>query len=139
MSITNITKRIGAFYDDKGEYIGKKGFSKTDKSFDFAQGSFNVVPEKVTYTEVKRWYWDVHIYHYNINNPNPFNFSKKVEPIMDAELYNIMLKTKIARDLNDLAKGNRWDWLNFKTIAIAAVIIGILYALFQGKLHLGGG
>ena len=93
MSITNVKKRIAVFYDDKGEQLGKKAFSKTSKSFDYAGKSFNIFQDDATFTTTKRWYWDVEQYHYNINNPNPFLLNKKHEPIMDSEMYNIQLKT----------------------------------------------
>lgn len=134
MSITGITKRIACFYDNKGDYLGKKAFSNTEKVFDYAGCSFNVVHEDVTITKLKRWYWNLDIYHYNINNPMPLDFKKTVEPIIDSELYNIQLKTKVARDLNDLSKTGLQ--LNAKTILIGIGILVIGWLVMTGKIKL---
>lgn len=134
MAITGIKKRIACFYDDKGEFLDKKGFSKTASTLDYGDRSFNVYQDGVTVTKIKRWYWDIELYHYNFNNPNPMILNKKHEPIIDSEMYNIQLKTKVARDLNDLSKGGLK--LNWKTILIGLVIIAIIYALATGGIKL---
>jgi len=136
MSITNIKKRIACFYDDKGEFIGKKAFSKTDKLLDYEGRTFNIFQDGISSTKMKRWYWDVEQYHYNINNPNPFLLNKKCEPKVDSEVYNIQLKTKVMRDLNDLSKGSIFGNLNAKTIFILAGVAILLYLLFTKKIAL---
>jgi hypothetical protein len=136
MSITGIKRRVACFYDDKGEFLGKKGFNKKASLLDYKDRSYNVLQTGVTSTPVKRWYWDLEQYHYNINNPNPLNLSKRVEPILSSEMYNIQLKTKVARDLNDLAKpGFKFD---FKTVMIIVAILAVIYALSTGAIDLGG-
>lgn len=138
MSITNIKKRVACFYDDKGEYIGKKSFSKTAQTFKFNNKAFNIYHGDdtflVTSTLIKRWYWDIELYHYNINNPNPIILNKKAEPILDSEMYNIQLETKVARDLNDLSKGGLFDNLNMKTVFILIIIGAIVYLVASGKV-----
>ena len=134
MSITNIKRRIAYFYDDKGEFIGKRSFSKTAKTFDFQNRSFNAMPESASFNLIKRWYWDIECYHYNINNPNPFFFDKKGEPIIDSEMYNIQLKTKVARDLNNLANPGLFANLDFKTIMIILIAVAVVYMIASGKI-----
>lgn len=134
MSITAIKKRIAIFYDDKGEQIARKGFSKTANTITYGNRSFNVFHDKASTTLIKRWYWNVEQYHYNINNPNPFMLNKKCEPILDSENYNIQLNTKVARDLNDLSK--KGFNLDLKTILIGLGIIAVAYLLLSGGIKL---
>lgn len=134
MAITGIKKRVACFYDDKGEFLGKKGFSKTAKILEYRGGSYNIFQEGATFTTLKRWYWDVEQYHYNINNPNPFLLNKKAEPIIDSEIYDIQLKTKVARDLNDLSKKSWLASLDFKTVIIILAIIVVIYMIATGKI-----
>jgi hypothetical protein len=136
MSITNVKKRIACFYDDKGEFLSKKGFSKTAKTFDYDGKSYNIYQDDATATKVKRWYWDLEEYHYNINNPNPMLLNKKAEPILDSEMYNIQLKTKVARDLNDLSKKGLFANLDFKTAMVILIVIVVIYMLATGKIKL---
>ena len=135
MSITNIKRRIAVFYDDKGEQIGRKGFSKTAKLVNFQDKAFNVYHEASS-TLYKRWYWDINQYHYNINNPNPLILNKKCEPVLDSEVYNVQLKTKVMRDLNDLAKGN--FNISPKMIIICVIIIAVAYMIATKQIKLGG-
>jgi hypothetical protein len=137
MSITGIKKRIACFYDDKGDYLGSCGFSKTEKHFEYENRRFNVFHDNVTYTKFSRWYWDVEIYHYNINNPNPLDLKKKVEPIFDAEMYNIQIKTEVAKKLNDLANPSWLKNLSFGTIALFVIIAIVGYMLITKQIQLG--
>lgn len=134
MSITGIKKRIACFLDDKGEFIGKKSFSNTQETFDYGNKSYNVFHKLQSYVIIKRWYWDLEIYFYNINNPNPLILNKKLEPVLSSEMYNIQLKTKVARDLNNLAGGFKLD---FKTIMIGLAILIVVYLIATGKINLG--
>jgi hypothetical protein len=134
MSITNVKKRVAIFYDDKGEQLGKKGFSKVAKTFDYCGNSYNVFADNASFTTIKRWYWDVEQYHYNINNPNPFLLNKKCEPILDSEMYNVQLKTKVARELNDLSKSGLK--LDFKTVLIGLGILVVVYMVLTGAIKI---
>lgn len=135
MSVTNIKRRVAVFYDDKGEQIGRKGFSKTAKLVYFQDKAFNVFHEASS-TLYKRWYWDINQYHYNINNPNPLILNKRSEPILDSEVYNVQLKTKVIRDLNDLAKGNLT--LSPKVIIIGLIVIVAIYMIVTKQIKIGG-
>jgi len=134
MSITGIKKRIACFYDDKGEFLGKISFDKTSSTFDYGNRSYNVFHDDATVTKIKRWYWDLELYKYNINNPNPMILNKKCEPILDAEMFNIQLKTKVARDLNDLT--NPGFKLTWKTALIGIIAIIIIYMVATGGIKL---
>ena len=133
MSITNITKRIAVFYDDKGEEIGKKSFSKTDKTFKYKGRSYNNYHDEATFTTIKRWYWDIELYHYNINNPNPMVINKKVEPILDSETYNVMLETKVIRDLNNVGAKGLLANITPLQIIIGVVILVVVYLFATGQ------
>jgi hypothetical protein len=123
-------KRIAVFYDDKGEYLGKKGFSKWDSLIKTKTKTYNVLKDKASITKIKSIWRDKEYTHYNVNNPNPFLFDKKGEPILDAEVYNVQLETKVMRDLNNLSKEG------FKItplmIIIGVVVVGIAIYLLTG-------
>lgn len=130
MSITNITKRVANFYDDKGEWIAKKAFSKTANTINFAGGTFNVLHDKASYTLVKRWYWNVYNYHYNINNPDAFKFGKVAESIISPEVYYVHLNTNMLKKLNDLNKKKFQLDIKIILLLIGAAILG--YFLLTG-------
>lgn len=132
MSITRIRKRVAYFVDDKGSFIGSKGFSLTSKTFKYENKSYNINHEKATFILFKRWYWDIEVYIYNINNPDPYILQKTAEPLMDAEMYNIQLESNFAKQLNEMSKGK--IKIDFKTIIIILIGIAILYLLFTNKL-----
>lgn len=135
MSITQIVRRIAYFYDDKGRFVGKKTFRKTDSLITFQGRKFNV-NYNATWTYFNRWYWDLEVYQYNLNNPDPFLLNKKCQPLMSSEQYNIQLETKVARDLNDLAKGNFLANLNWTYILIGLGVIIALYLLATHQIKL---
>lgn len=135
MSITQIVRRIAYFYDDKGRFVGKKTFRKTDSLITFQGRKYNI-NYNATWTYFNRWYWDLEVYQYSLNNPDPFLLNKKGEPLMNSEQYNIQLETKVARDLNDLSKGNFLANLNWKAILIIGGILVLAYLLYTKQIKI---
>jgi hypothetical protein len=129
-----IKTRRAWFFDKKGEYHGKKGFKKHDRTFKYGKGSFNVDFQESSYKEdvPVPFLWRRRTYFYNTENSNPIKLDKKAEPRLSPELYNINLETKVARDLNDLAKKGILSFLNPKIIIILLVGGAIAYYLFSG-------
>lgn len=137
MSITRIKKYVANFSDNNGDSCGKKSFSSRDSLIKFKDRQFNTSIDRASHTVFKRWYWDVHNYFYNIHDPNPLMFKKSVAPLMDSELYNIQLETKVARDLNDLSKKVFLDLFTPPVIITIIAIIGVIIAMSTGiiKIH----
>jgi hypothetical protein len=125
-------KVYALFYDDKGEFITRHRIGRWEKIFKYKNKSFNVIEDEATITEIKGLWHDRYYYHYNINNPNPMRLKKVAEPIINSDIYNVQLETKVARDLNDLAKTGLSALLTPRNIIIAIVIIGILVYLLTG-------
>lgn len=130
--------RKARMFDEKGNYHGTASFSKKDKTFDYGKGSYNVDEENATVMEgwVLPVIWKEKIYYYNITHSNPIRLDKKSTPMLSPELYNINLKSKVARDLNNVGQGSFLDNLLTPTnIIIALVVIGgILYITSNGGL-----
>jgi hypothetical protein len=133
MAITGIKKRLAVFYDDKGEEVGKKSFSSTAKLITFKGRSFNVFSDCSSFTSMKRWYWDLEIYHYPLDNPNPLVLNKKCEPLMDSEAYNVQLTTKVLKDLNEHGKKGLLSSLTPMQIIIGLVVVVALYFILTGQ------
>lgn len=121
------------FYDDKGNYAGIKGFNRKEKSMDYGKGTYNI-DLNCSYFDRKAFFHDKRYYYYSLNNPNPVLMNKKAEPILNSESYNIMLKTKVLRDLNELSKGSGLgDLLTPRNIIIGLAIIGIIIYFATGN------
>jgi len=125
--------RLACFYDDKGEYLGKIKFSKWDNLIKTKKRTYNVIREKATITKIKGFFKDKEYTHYNVNNPNPILLDKTTRPILDAEVYNVQLETKVMRDLNNLSKKSLSDLLTPATIIIIVIVIGVSIYLLTGN------
>jgi hypothetical protein len=127
------------FFDEKGEYLGKKGIPKKNKVFDYNDGKYNVDLENATYKDesVYLGLWKKRTFFYNVSNSNPIRLDKKSEPIINPELYKIQLETKLARDLNDLAnKGGLSKFLTPFNILLGVAVIVVIYLLASGQIKL---
>ena len=126
----NVYKAI--FYDDRGEYIGTKKFDRKEAHFKYNDGAYNISIKDSTMFEVKGLFFNKRYFQYNLNDPNPILMDKKREPIMNARLYNINLETKLAKQLNDLDKGDWEKLFTFKNIVIVLAILGAVYYFASG-------
>lgn len=131
------TNRIW-FFDARGEYFGKKGFSKHQKYVKYSKGAYNISFQDSSFKEdnpLPFGIWKRRTYFYNIDNPNPIKLDKKAEPLISPELYNVNLETNVAKQLNDLAKKGLMDFINPKTLIILGVLAAVaIYFLQGGKL-----
>lgn len=124
------------FFDEKGDWHGKKHFSKHSKTITYGKGSYNIDFKRMSYKRVVMLpgLWEKRVYFYNTSNSNPILIDKKSEPIMSPELYDIQLKTKVARELNDLAnEGLLSKILTPKNIAIGIVLIVVIWFISSGQ------
>lgn len=124
----------GWFFDKKGDYDGKKGIRKKDKDFTYQKGRY-IIDLSASYIEwtVLPLLWKRRRYFYNMENSHPITLDKKAEPHISPELLDIMMETKLARDLNNLSKGGLSEWLTPRNIIIAIVVLGIIIYLATGN------
>lgn len=129
--------RRAYFYDINGERIGKCSFKKGVEHFEYKEGMYNVIDDNCTIDYEKVLPFGIltrKVTYYNIGNTNPLTLTAKPSAPVTPELYNIIYKTKIARDLNDLAfKQGLLALLTPKNIIIGLVVIGLIYYLASGN------
>lgn len=125
------------FFDENGDYLGSKTFKRSEKIFKYKKNSYNIDLKYSSFRNINviPILWDRKDYYYNIGNSNPVLIDKKSEPIINPELYNIMLETKVARDLNDLSRKGLADFLTPRNILIGLIVVGaIIYFASGGSL-----
>lgn len=132
---------VAWLYDEKGEYHGSKGFRKHSKTFEYGNGAYNVDFENSSYKESYPIPFLIRkrVYFYNIAYSNPIKLiNGHARNMITPELYNINLKTKVARDLNDLSKPKLLDYLTPQNIIFMLIALGIgAYVLTGGKFLTG--
>lgn len=124
----------GKFFDSNGEFIGNKKFKRTDEHFKYKNRRYNNKPQKASYYEVtaiplilkKRYYF------YNIEISDPILMNKQYKPIIEPELYNLMIETEQAKKLNDLSKKGLLTLLDPKIIIGILIGLGLLAYFLQG-------
>lgn len=156
MALFNV--HIAWFFNSRGEYDGSKRFKPSKDNFKYGDGSYNIDIKNGSDVEnmiiplllkKKRFF-------YNVNYSNPLNlkqFTKEelqtaiaqsnknnknddfIVPPITPELYNINLETKVARDLNDLAKGNLFNFIKEHPAVIFIGIIGLVALWYFGSGH----
>jgi len=136
MVITDIKKYYALIFDKKGNYLKKIKINRKDSTFKYGNKRYNIILNDVSWFKRKTILFNHYYYFYNINNPMPLNILSNIEPVMDSELYNIMLDTKVAKDLNNLPFSFNMDMLkNPKIIFIIIIIvIAIIYFSTGGQL-----
>ena len=112
-------KDYGAIYSDDGEHLKSIRIKNKENSFIFDDKTFVLDRKKFKPLERNGVFYNKRYYHYNINNSFPFLLDKKGEPFINAEQLNILMETKVLKDLNAL--GNNW----LKNIKIQHVLIGL--------------
>lgn len=131
-------RRIAYIFDQNGKLHGRVRFSKQDKTFKYGKGTYNIDIENGSVIETRRWFGKIYLieYFYNISNPNPILFDKKNEPILNPELYDSMLETKVAQELNSLSNDGFSKYLTPRNMLIAVVVIALLFYLSQHNWQL---
>lgn len=147
VSLLGIKIHEAYFYDKAGHFIGskiikissKKGISK--KVFEYKGGSYNIKPN-VSRAEVCffPYFVDRIQYNYTQGNPDPLAVRPILEPLMNADDYNVQLESKILRDLNKVRQGGLAALLTGRNLIILLMVIGaIIYFATGGELMGGGG
>ena len=138
MSITRIRKRVAVFYNNRGDEIGSKGFSRSQAIIKFDGGSYNspnCFTERISYTTFYRWYWDVDTYHYILGNPNPVQLDKRGEPLINSDVYHTLLENKRMLELNELSKPKS-ILLNWKFLLIFGIVALIVILSLTGVIDI---
>lgn len=136
MGLLKFKRYKAKMFNDKGEHIKDKWFSNFAKTFEFKNKAFNIKHKDATFFDTKGFFYDTRYYLYNIDNPDPFKLEKKVKPVMDSETYNLMLKTNIAKKLNDISKSGFLDFLKEpKNLIMAVVSLILFYLVSTGQLN----
>lgn len=116
--------RYAIITDSKGEYIDRVKFKATDKTFRYGKRTYNVILE-ATHFNVKQLFgiWKNRFYFYDLDNPNPKILDKKNEPIIDTELYDVMMENRIATELANQSKSSLSALLTRKNIIIFIIAL----------------
>lgn len=125
-------------YNNKGEQIAVVSIKRNEKNFSWDGRTYITNFECTTFFKDRRLFSTHKYFLYNINNPFPLEFNTENEnnsiytPDFDTEQLNIMLETKVIKDLNNVNKklfGN----IDIRTLMIIAVIIiGGYYLIKNG-------
>lgn len=132
MGLRLMIKRYGVLYDNRGEELKKIRFKANDTTFKYKERQFNIEENKLSVFKIKGLLFDYYYYFYNIDCPSGFLFDKRKSVIIDSETYNIMLETKLAKQLNDLSKFNLSDYITFTNIVIVCAVIGVIWYFASG-------
>jgi hypothetical protein len=135
-------KHLAIFFDDKGEYLDVCKLKRSQDTFKYGSGKeqrqFNIILDNCTTFNRKGLLFDKRYYFYNINNPMPLILNKRCEPVFNSKLYNVMMETNVAQQLNDLAKDSFAKYLTPRNIIIAIIIIGVIIYFASGGTLKGG-
>lgn len=126
------------FYDDKGEQIKVVKFNPRKDNFKISNmnKSFLVDLKNGSKFVKTGWVKDIRYYFYPIKSPHPLSFSNKSSKlILDSDMFNTQLESKVARDLNRLSDNTLTDLLTTKNIIIGSIVLFAVYLLATGKLN----
>lgn len=124
----------GKIFNDRGEFLKNQYFKKYEPTFKFKSKRYNINLQKGSFYEVTSipFILKKRFYFYNINNPDPLCLDKKVEPIMNPDLYNTIIENEEAKKLNNLHKKNLLSFLEPQHIIIILIALGVGIYLLQG-------
>lgn len=136
MGLLNITIHKAKFFNENGEYIKDIKIPKNEKTFEFNGGSYNVKRKDISYFEKKGVLYNTRFYFYNEKNCDPFVLKSNPAIALSPSMYNTMLKTKIAKDLNDVNKKGIFDMFKDPKILIGGLVVLIfIYLASTGQLQ----
>jgi len=93
-------------YNESGEEVAIVKLKKNERVFYYNDGCYNVKFDNETSLVRKNFFNTYKYFYYQNGNPDPIVFNRvnnNFETKFDAKTYNIMMKTKIANDLNNLS------------------------------------
>lgn len=124
-------RRKAVFLDKNGDFFGSCRIDPLNVVFDFKQRSFNYVADeqKVSILKLSGLIADTWYYFYDFDNPMPLRLKVLSEPVLNSALWNVQMRTKVAKDVNALATPSPFDFLKnpkvlFFLLAVGALIYG---------------
>lgn len=126
------TKYRAIIYNNNGEQIAVIKLNRKENRFRWNNKSYNVDYNHKSFFMRKTFFKKYKYFFYTTESADQLDLSISEKIQFNSELYDIMLETKVAKDLNNL--NNNWlKNLDFKTVAIAVIIIaGLLYFVSNG-------
>lgn len=132
MSLLNLKLHFAVFFNENGEYITTKHISKTDKKFKYKNKKYNINRKEASYFERKGLIYDKRYYFYNISSSDPYKLTKPEDVLIDPEMYNDILETKVTKDLNTV-KESLLEKIDVKTAIFILLGVGaLIYFLVNG-------
>jgi len=137
-NLLDSTKYRAIIYEDNGDQIAIVPIKRHDKKFNWNGRSYITDFEVGTGAKIKSVFSKYKYFYYNVNNPFPMCFNKEnnnIEtPAFDTESLDIMLETKVIKDLNNVNK-KLFANLDMKTVLIIlGIIVAGIYFLKGGTL-----
>lgn len=132
------TLRKALLFDDSGEHSANKFFSASSKSFQYKDGQYLIKLNNPSVVKLRGFIWDTKYYQYNIGNPEPIqnNKTRSMKSALNAEDFNTLLESNVAKQLNLLGlKKNLSNLLTPMNIIIACVVVGVIYLAMTGQLQ----
>jgi hypothetical protein len=124
--------RKAIIYDKKGNWYKTVNITHKHNFFYVKDRAYNIILEG-SYFRIKGVLWNTDYYFYNIDNANPYIFDKNGLPVLNTILYNVNLKTEVAKKLND---ANKYGWLSElmtpRNIIIGIILIAVIYYFSTG-------
>lgn len=130
--ISDWCSHVAVFYGNHGEYIGQKKLNYNERYFEYKGGNYNFIPEKASFMKRVGIIMKTKYYHYNIGEPMPLLFDRKVRPVISADVYKMILDSDLVKKLNP-KKMSLLDLVGgWKGIILILVIGAIIYYLVSG-------
>lgn len=126
------TKYYGVIFK-AGREVTKIKINPRDRVFDYGSLSYNVNYEAPS-IKIKTIFRTKHYFFYHLEHPDPLviNETEFKKDTFNSDIYNSMLKTKVTKDINDLAFNKFEGLLTMRNLIIALVIIGAIIYFSQG-------
>ena len=121
--LSNWCKHIALIFADDGSFIGRQKINFKEKTFKFANKTYNFLPDNCTSFIIPNTFSKSKYYIYNINNPMPFLLNKNPTPVLDSAVYKNILDADLIKKLNDLEKNSFLDFLTNPKVFIPILVI----------------
>lgn len=121
-------------YNSDGEQIATLNLNRAKSTFEFNGGTYNIKWDCKTFFFRANFFNKYKYFFYTLGNPDPIEYDKEnnnFKTNFNADQYSVMLKTKIAKDLNNIGKGIS-NLLTPKNLIIGLGILVVVYYFMSG-------
>lgn len=133
--IFDFTRHFAVFYDEAGNFHGKKRISKDTVTFKYCGRAYIFRPKQSSYFKNWNVLWNTKYYSYNLDNPEPLQIRQGYEPVMTATDFNNISDTAVMKDLISLSREN---WLTKLLTPTNMIILGVIIAVLWYMNSNGG-